>query len=310
MSITLKHLRSFAEVARQGNFTRAAQALSLSQPALTITIHQFEDLIGVKLFDRTTRRVRLTSEGEEFLPTARRVLEDFDHAIAGIREVAERRRGRVGVATLPSVAVRLLPEVIARFTQSYPGIHVHLHDDNASGIQRRVRRNEVDFGISSRWEVAPDLDFSPLMSDPFGMVCRADHPLAQRTGAITWQELGGYTFLGLAPDTGIRPLMQAVGDLPENIRVPQYEASNIATVEGMLAAGLGITALPALAVSAALDRGLVFRNLTMPAIEREICLVTRKGRSLSPAASTLRDLILDTFPRRWDPEHFSVSDAK
>lgn len=290
MTASIKQLRAFVEIARRGNFTRAAEALSLSQPALTIIINQFEDILGVRLFDRTTRRVRLTQEGSAFLPTAERLLHDFDTAIDDLRAVAERRRGRVGIAALPSVAVRLLPDIVAKFTLRYPGISVHLHDDNASGVQQRVLRGEVDFGIGSRWEDSADLEFRPLLSDPFGLVCPADHPLASARGPIPWQALGGHPFLGLARDTGIWPLLHRVSDLPESVLAPQYEVSNIATLEGMLQAGLGITALPALAVPRRRELRLVFRPLTNPVLHRDLCAITRRGRSLSPAAESLYEL--------------------
>ncbi|MCG8356733.1 MAG: LysR family transcriptional regulator, partial [Kiloniellales bacterium] len=98
MNVTLRHLRAFVEVAHQGAFTRAAQALALSQPALTVVINQFETELGFKLFDRTTRRVRLTQEGERFLPTAEHLLDDFDQALEDLRAVSERRRGKVAIA--------------------------------------------------------------------------------------------------------------------------------------------------------------------------------------------------------------------
>jgi DNA-binding transcriptional LysR family regulator len=296
MNVTVKHLRIFIEVARQGSFTQAAERLSLSQPALTIAVGQFEQMLGIRLFDRTTRRVVLTAEGEAFLPTAERLVEDFDTAIADIRAVAERRRGRVGIAALPSVAIRLLPGIVARFTEAYPEIRVHMHDSNASGVQRRVRRNEVDFGIGSPWEPDPELEFTPLLRDRFVMVCRAEHRLGQTKGRLPWRRLSGYPFLGLARDTGIQPLLQAIKDLPEAIRTPHYEVSNIATLEGMLKAGLGITALPRLAVPRSGTVALVSRPLSDPVVEREICLITRRGRSLSPAAESMRELVLENIP--------------
>lgn len=298
MNITLKHLRIFVQVGRLGSFTRAAEQLSLSQPALTIAIGQFEEMLGIRLFDRTTRRVSLTADGADFMATAERLLEDFDSAVADIRAVAERRRGRVGIATLPSVAVALLPSVLAQFTRSYPAVRVQLHDSNASGVQRRVRRNEVDFGIASIWEPDSELEFTPLFRDEFALVCPADHALAGGKGRIPWRRLAGYRFLGLGRDTGIRPLLLSVKGLPEAILSPQFEVSNIATLEGMLEAGLGITALPMLAVQGPLARGLVARRLVEPVVEREVCLITRRGRSLPPAAESLRDLILAHLPKK------------
>ncbi len=302
MNVTVKHLRSFVAVATHGNFTRAAEALSLSQPALTITVSQFEDMVGVKLFDRTTRRVRLTAEGADFLPSAVRLIEDFDGVISGMRDVAKRRRGRIGVAALPSVAVRLLPDTVARYCRRYPSIGVHMHDDNASGVGQKVRRGEVDFGLASRWEPIDDLSFRPLIKDSFCMVCRADHELAKGRGSLTWRDLAGYDFLGMAADTGIQQLLGGVKDLPANLRGPKFEVSNVATLNGMLGAGLGITVLPALAVPVQHAPKLVFRHLTRPVVQREICLITRRGRSLSPAAQGLRDMIVESFPGRWPAE--------
>lgn len=292
MKITLKHLESFAAVAREGSFTRAARRLALSQPALTITINQFEDIVGVKLFDRTTRRVSLTPLGAEFLPTAERLLADFQSTVEDVRAVAQRRRGRVNVATLPSFAVKLMPEIVKRFTESYPAITVHLHDSNASGVHRRVLRGEVDFGLSSMWEPDQDLAFEPLLRDSFGLVCRRDHPLATETAPLPWAALAGHRFLGLAQDTGIRPLLHQVRGLPDDVRAPQVVVSNVATLEGMLAAGVGVTVLPELAVPDHHRAGFVFRHLVDPPVVRETCLITRRGRSLTPAAESMREHIV------------------
>ena len=291
MNITLKHLRAFVEVARQGSFTRAAGALFVSQPALTVIINQFEEFSGLRLFDRTTRRVWLTKDGRDFLPSAERVVEEFDAAVLGLSAVAERRRGRVTLATLPSVAIRLLPGILKKFTERHPAISVHLHDSNASGVQRRVERGEVDFGIASRWEDNAELRFEALLRDRFGLVCRPDHPLAKSGEPLAWSELAGYPFLGLARDTGIWPLLNGIDGLPDSVRRPLYEVANIATLEGMLQAGLGITVLPELALPRAHAPALMFRPLVGPALRREICVIRRHGRSLSPAAQRMLELI-------------------
>ena len=298
MNVTLKHLRAFVTVARHGNFTRAAEALAISQPALTTTINQIEAELAVKLFDRTTRRVRLTQVGDGFLPTAERLIADFDAAVADVRAVGDRRRGRVSVAALPSIAMHLLPRIVADYTAHYPAVSVHLHDANASGVQRRVASGAGDFGIGSRWQAEPELSFQPLFRDRFGVVCRADHPLAGSKRPLSWRALDGHPFLGLARDTGVRPVIDSIADLPETLRAPQYEVSNIATLEGMLVAGLGITALPALAMPRSLGQALVFRPLTRPVLHREICVIRRSGRSLSPPAQTMFDLIVQELPRQ------------
>ena len=106
----------------------------MSQPALTITINQLEDLVGVSLFTRTTRQVNLTTEGENFLPIAERLIADFDLAISDLKMSAVRRGGQVSIAVLPSLTINLLPGLLASFKSSNPGIRVVLRDDNARGV--------------------------------------------------------------------------------------------------------------------------------------------------------------------------------
>ena len=192
MSLTLRHVRAFVEVAHHGSFRRAAEKLFLSQPALTITISQLEDLVGVSLFNRTTRQVNLTTDGEDFLPIAERLVADFDRAISDLKTSAERRGGQVAIAVLPSLTINLLPEILARFKSSNPGIRVILRDDNARGVQRQVLNNESDFGISNLWEEDSELEFTPLTLDPVGLVCPPDHPLGKTSKPLAWGNLEDY----------------------------------------------------------------------------------------------------------------------
>ena len=108
-------------LSRQGSFHRAAEKLFVSQPALTITINQLEDLVGVSLFNRTTRRVDLTIDGEDFLPIAERLIADFDRAISDLKASAERRGGQMAIAVLPSLTINLIPELLARFKNTTLG---------------------------------------------------------------------------------------------------------------------------------------------------------------------------------------------
>lgn len=297
MNITLKQLQAFVEVAQQGSFTRAAKRLLVSQPALTVTVRELERDLGVRLFDRTTRKVQLTQEGAGFLPTAERLLADVRAAVEDVREVAERRRGQVRLASLPSVATDVLPDILARFGEAYPGITVHLHDSNASGVQTRVKNRDVDFGIASLWQRDDDLAFTPLLADSFHLVCRSDHPLAGSGEPLRWPDLADWVFLGLAADTGIRPLLETVPDLPLNVQRPRYEVSNIATLDGLLSAGMGITVLPRLAVPRASRASYIVRPVIEPQLTRDIGLIQLRNRALSPAAETLATMIGEQVPR-------------
>jgi DNA-binding transcriptional LysR family regulator len=281
-ALNLRHLRGFVAVAREGNFTRAAESLLLSQSALTITVRQLEDEIGVTLFNRTTRQVNLTIDGTAFLPVAERLLEDFERAISDLRTAAMRRGGLVDIAVLPSIAIRLMPAIVEHFRERYPSIRLGLHDDNARGVQRQVRHNEVDFGISNLWQPHPELEFTPLIRDRMGVVCPADHPLAKGKGPLSWRELRTFPFFIMAADTGVNATLMAAQDLPDWVRAPAGEVLAMITLVEMIRAGLGITVLPELAEPSRSDPTLVFRRLVNPTVEREICIVTRGPDLLQP----------------------------
>ena len=149
MNISLRQIRAFIVVARFSSFTRAADLLHLTQPALTVQIRQLEQALGVKLFDRNTRAVELTRIGRELLPVLERLLGEFDAVVVSTREIAAMRYGIVRIAALPSVAATVLPPLIARFKQHHPQIRVAVRDSVGGRINAMVREEIVDFGIGS-----------------------------------------------------------------------------------------------------------------------------------------------------------------
>ncbi len=297
MSLTLRHIRAFVEVAHQGSFRRAAEKLFLSQPALTITVNQLEELVGVSLLHRTTRRVNLTIDGEDFLPIAERLVADFDRAISDLKTSVRRRDGQLAIAVLPSLTINLLPELLAPFKSANPGIRVVLRDDNARGVQRQVLNNESDFGISNRWEEDSELVFTPLTLDPVGLVCPSDHPLGKASKPLAWSKLEGFPFVGMSQDTGVNKLINAVEGCPRSIQNPEYEVLTMAALGGILEARLAITVLPLLAVPGHMHPALVFRSLVKPRVERELCIITRRDHPLSMAAQKVCDMLLAEVPR-------------
>ncbi|MCP4386895.1 MAG: LysR family transcriptional regulator [Gammaproteobacteria bacterium] len=297
MSLTLRHVRAFVEVAHQGSFRRAAEKLFVSQPALTITINQLEELVGIRLFMRTTRQVNLTTDGEDFLPIAERLVVDFERAISDLKASAERRGGKVSIAVLPSLTINLLPELLARFKGANPEIRIILRDDNARGVQRQVLNNESDFGVSNIWEEDSELEYTPLALDPVGLVCPPDHPLASSMGQLAWHKLEGFSFVGMSRDTGVYKLINAIEGCPDSIRLPEYEVLTMAALGGILEAKLAITVLPLLAVPSHMHPALVFRKLIHPSVERELCIITRRHYPLSAAAQKVRDMLLAETPQ-------------
>ena len=230
-------------VAKEGSSNRAAEKLSRTQPAITLAVKQLEAFIGLKLIERTTRNVGTTTEGENFLPIAERLVRDFDTAIYDLRATSERRSGHVSMAVVPSVATNLLPEIVKTFSTEFPGINLHLDDDSSRGVQHRVERNEVDFGIGSMWMPNKVLEFTPLFADRLELICHRDHPLAAQTESIGWEQLEKVTFL----DTGITKTLRARQDLGDS----QFDFPNITTLVAMLNSNLGVSVLPLISLNSA-----------------------------------------------------------
>jgi LysR family transcriptional regulator, carnitine catabolism transcriptional activator len=302
MNINLHQLRIFVAVARLGNFTRAAERLHLSQPSLSLHVGQLEQDLGVRLFDRSTRSVSLTQAGDDFLPTAERLLDDFASAVAAVADLAARRRGRVAVAALPSVAAELLPRAIALMRVHHPDITVALRDDVAEHIPARVRSGKVDFGLGAIDGVDADIFGSPLINDELIAVLPRQHPLAnakttavKTTSAVkttyavktTWRALAKHPFVAMSRDSSVRRLTEQAFAHNGLVLEPAFEAKYMSTALGMIAHGLGIGTLPSSAASMVRQAGLSHAEIHGPIMKRRIGIMTRRGRSLSPAAQAL-----------------------
>lgn len=296
-NLSIRHLRAFAEVAYCGSFTQAASRLHLTQSSLTATIKQLEQSVGLTLFDRTTRRVLLTLQGEQFRPVAEKLISDFDTAIGDLQAIAGQQQGQVAIAASPSTISRLLPPVIDDYRQQYPDIAISLRDDSAGQIEQRVLDNDVDFGIGANHSGHPELNYQPVLSDRYGVVVPAAHPFMAES-SIQWQQLIQEELLFLSADTGIRAQLnqfRQAGQLLLSDQKAILEVSNPAGLAALIRQGIGISVLPALAASTESFKELRFIPLIEPLMRREVCLVSRKGRSLSPAASTLLSLAREHF---------------
>jgi LysR family transcriptional regulator, carnitine catabolism transcriptional activator len=293
--VTLKQFRAFAGVAETASFTRAAERLFLTQSTLTTTIRELESTLGVKLFDRSTREVTLTREGADFYPVVQRLLQDVEAALADIREVAVGRKGHVRIAAGMTIVTTLLTPVIAQFSQRFPAIKVHIRDDNGSGISRRVKSLEADIGISGKFGDDPELIFHPQFRDRFGVVCRCDHALAKKRGRITWRDLDGHRYIESSNDTTVYAMLQRVAGEHRFFSNASFEASSLTSLECLMSEGLGFTVISALAASHNPRGDLVYRELHEPKLEREVCIITKRGRALSPSASAMLEMLKASF---------------
>ena len=185
MKLDLDDLRGFVAIAELGSFHAAADSLHLSQPALTRRLQKLEATLGVQLIDRDSRQLRLSSVGRDFFFKAKRLLDELDAAVLGIRELADQASGEVTIGAVPTATYYFLPRVIEDFNTQYPRIRIRILDLSANDVLEAVQRGQAEFGINLLGAQEPDIDFEPLLRDPFLFVCRHDHALAQpRAGAL------------------------------------------------------------------------------------------------------------------------------
>src|SRR5262245_32108557 len=161
--VSARQLRVVIALARARSFVGAAALLGLSQPALSRTVQRLERSLGVALFSRSTRLVSLTAAGREFLPTAERLLNDLDRQVGRMRELADQQRGFVVVASLMSLAYRVLPAATAAYRRRFPGIDLYLREGVQDTIVADVRGAVADIGIGNVADVTP-----PVVAEPLG----------------------------------------------------------------------------------------------------------------------------------------------
>lgn len=291
----LKEIDVFVRVVELGSFKEAAQALNLTQSALTQRLKKLEAALGAKLIDRTTRSLAPTAIGRDFLPAARGLLSQFERTVDGVEDRVAGRAGRVSIASLISVATYVLPQAIRRFGEAHPDVRVQVFDAAEREIADHVRRGDAEFAVDMQTgAAAADLEVTPMMRDHFVLVCRGDHPAAVG-GPVAWQDLAELPVIMLGARSGTSRLV--LDSLPAARRAAawRHEVQHLSTMLGFVEAGLGVGIVPGLVMPAIAARGLVHRPLTTPGLERTLVLLQRRDATLSPAAERLKALLLDAF---------------
>ncbi|RDI97024.1 LysR family transcriptional regulator [Dyella solisilvae] len=288
MNISLRQLRAFLAVARQQHFRRAADHLHLSQPAVSRYIAELEAELGVRLFDRTTRAVVPTEAGRYLEGAIGRVLDELEGVLDHVQSEGERRRGKVHVASVPTLSAGLMPQCIADCARRYPELTIQLHDQSQTQVLDAVLGGEVDFGVAIAPPANAEFDSESILRDPFVLVCRPDHALA-RLDRVPWRKLQGQPLVLLDYSSGSRRLIDhALASRGIEAQVVQQTGHTL-TAFRMVEAGLGVSVSPALSPP---PSTLVTRPLT-PQESRDVVLLKRRQRSLSPLASLVWEHLRD-----------------
>ncbi|UHL62918.1 LysR family transcriptional regulator [Paralcaligenes sp. KSB-10] len=297
INFDLQELQAFVAVSEKLSFRAAAEDLHLSAPALSRRIEKLESILGVKLFERSTRHVVLTNVGRTFLDHSRSALDELEGAMLGIADLAAQRRGVVTVACVPSAAYYFLPAVIAKFTKSYPQIRVRILDESANTVLNAVINRQADFGINFIGTQEADLEFEPVFTERFVLAVHKDHHLSKRR-KVRWEELCDERFMSVGKSSGNRVLIDSA--LAQSARRPSsfFEVAHVSSLLGLVEAGLGVAAVPQLALPAKNHSTLKGIPLIEPEVSRTLGLLCKKHSPLSPAAKVLYELIKKEADRR------------
>jgi LysR family carnitine catabolism transcriptional activator len=289
LNLSTRQLQAYLALNDTRHFTRAAERCHLSQSAFSAVIQKLEAAVGARLVARDTRNVSLTAEGEMFVDVARALLSDLDAAFTDMGDFIARRKGRVAIAALPSLAANGLPAVIAEYKRAYPGITVQLFDALSDQCLHLLRQGKVDLALTAPGASLAEFATRTLCSDPFYLVCRHDHPLAQKR-RINVADLAGHELIHLAPSTSVR---QHVDQLLRGVSVRHagLEVEHLATLAGLVKQGLGISLVPELTLFQFRSMDLIAIPLDSQAVVRPILVVQQKERALSHAAQGMLALI-------------------
>ena len=293
MNITLRQLESFVAVASSGSFTGAAERLRVTQSVISILVKELEAELGIRLFDRTTRRVELTKAGQEFQSSAQSVIDDLEHAVRRMHDLVERKRGRITVAAPPLLSATMLADAIARFHRSFPGVDITLMDVPTDRIIARVNSGEADIGVGTFASEEEGVVSRRITCDALMLFCTADHALAGLSQP-RWRDLKGAPLITLTRDSEIRALVEYGYNRAGLSIQPLHEVTHITTALALVEAGVGISVLPTYALAAPRQGRITARQLDAPTVSRDIVIISRRGRSLPPATEDFIEYVKRT----------------
>jgi LysR family carnitine catabolism transcriptional activator len=285
MNLTIRHFEMLVAAADFGSFSRAAESLSISQPAFSEGIRNIEQQVGYRLFDRTTRSLDLTADGKRIVATARDLVRDFKVALEGIREGAN-NKGPVTIASLPSLVAAVMPTALKRFSVQYPETEVVIHDVPQERALAMVLDGIADVGITTAMTRRDDLKFMEIAPDPFVAVMAKNNRL-QKKSQIRWKDLAEFPFIALTGLSSIRQVTDAAFMSADTTPQLRCEVEQILSAVALVEADYGVTALPSTSQAMFQARKVVTRPLLDPIGHRRIGIAILARRKLSPAGCTM-----------------------
>jgi LysR family hydrogen peroxide-inducible transcriptional activator len=277
-------LRYFCAVARHGTFTRASEVEHVAQPSLSQQILKLEAELGARLFDRLPRSAKLTVFGKAFLPKAERILRELGEAKTELRDMSGNENGEVVVGIIPTIAAYLLPRLLNGFATRHPLISVKVVEDTTPVLLQRLHDGTIDMAIAALPVAGNELVSEELFEEKFYAVLPQKHRRASRA-SISLAELEREPFLLLKEGHCFRDSLIAACDKAKISPSVVFESGQFATILAMVAAGMGVSAVPAMAVQP--HAGCKFVPISGRHSSRKVGIVTSRHHYQSRAQRLL-----------------------
>ncbi|QYR23722.1 LysR family transcriptional regulator [Paenibacillus sp. sptzw28] len=290
-----RQLQYVIQIAKEKNFSRAAEKLHIAQPSLSQQLSKLEKEIGVLLFRRTTNSVELTHAGSVFVNKAQNILDSIEQLKQELDDLAHMRKGKLVVGSLPITGSHVLPLVLPVFGKRYPEIEVVLVEDSSSRLEQLTASGQTDLSLLSLPLQEPSLAYEPIIDEEICLAVPQEHPLALRGNQVQIAELASEPFVILKKGQGFRQiaieLCEKAGFQPRIV----FESGNIETVQSLVAAGMGIAFVPKMVTRAQWNEfAPVYLQFAAPTPSRTLVVASRKGRYLSKAAEAFIDTMKST----------------
>lgn len=295
MNLTTRQMRAFLQVARIGNFTRAAEQAHITQAGLSILIREMEKQLGCRLFDRTTRMVSLTPAGRRLLPVMERLVTDLDDVAAELGAEGDAARQTLRIAATPLVSSHLLPWVFASFRAAHPQVVLRLFDADLRDVEAMVAAGEADLGLGFFFKAAAGLDRTPVGRFELMRVTQATAD-GEPVGTAPWSALRGATLIGLPPGNPIQKVIERqLGEI--GLADAQRPAFNFfGTLISMVEAGFGTAVMPTFALAACRRHRVKTDVLLKPRVGMDFFRLTKRGAHETEALRAFSETLAKALP--------------
>ncbi len=292
----MHQLRYVVAVARSGNFSRAAEHCHVAQPSLSQQVQKLENELGERLFDRMKREARLTPHGEAFLRRAIRILEEVDAAKREMTDAQDLLRGTLTIGVLPTIAPYLLPEVMAQFTEKFPGVETVVQEDTTARLLKLAHGYEIDFALASQPIRYERLEVKELFSEELLLALPPGHPLTRKR-TVAAADLEGERLIVMKEGHCLGDQVLGFCDHRDVKPKISFRSAQLETIQALVSSGLGLSLIPAMAARSEREDLPEYRSLQSPGPERKIVAVWPKQRPPGHAANEFLKMISARFGR-------------